>query len=233
MIRNIKALGLALVAVFAMSAVAASAAQAEKQAAFWADGYTATIDTTGGTQTFVTGSGEVSCGEVHGKGELKEESTSLTSTNVEFTNCTADGFFPATIDMNSCDFHFTAGTTTEAEPNTAEGSVDVKCTKTGDSITVTIYEFGCKPPHECSVIGEIHVKAQNGIGPIVYHNKTTEEEVMDVEATVEAANIHAEYEGSIFGESGTDAESEYTGSFTASGTNKFEQPTDTTITPLT
>jgi hypothetical protein len=105
-----KTLGLALVAVFALSAVVASAASAQKITV--SPQTNVTLTGTGGEQKFVTGSGaEVKCAGV---------TTTVTGVNQEpaqitavpaYTGCTiTDGGITreAQIDMNGCAYVFTS-----------------------------------------------------------------------------------------------------------------------------
>jgi hypothetical protein len=134
MIRNLKILGLGLVAVFALSAVTASAASAQ----------VGTITSTGpvtltGTQTgaknensLTAFGGVVTCANAKYTGHktlteaqtisgLKHEAvpndTSKVTITPHYGSCitTQAGIeFPTTVDMNSCDFHFDLGVTIAA-----------------------------------------------------------------------------------------------------------------------
>lgn len=162
--RNLKILGLAFVAVLAMSAVAASAASADDK--LTAEGYPATL--TGEKDgefkdVFTTTAGSVSCSNPKYHAELNAAATTVAATasygeTVE-KQCTALGF-PATIHMNGCSylFHTTAGTTTEL-------SADLVC-PAGQEITVTANpsEHGLTP--KCT----IHVPAQTGLETITATN---------------------------------------------------------------
>jgi hypothetical protein len=106
MTRKLKTLGVALVAVFALTAVAASTASAYQ--------YTAsTYPTTGtgesaiGNDTFTTEGGTVEC-KSHFEGTLSEASTDLTVT-AKYTNCRAFGFLEA--EVSHCKYTFTEPTT--------------------------------------------------------------------------------------------------------------------------
>jgi hypothetical protein len=120
MIHKFKALGVAMVAVLAMSAVVASAAQAQ----FTANSYPTTV--TGhsalGNDVFSVDGTSVEC-TGHFEGTLKEASTSLTVI-ATYSSCRAFGFASATVDMNGCDYVFYS-----------TGSVDLVC-PTGQSVTI-------------------------------------------------------------------------------------------------
>jgi hypothetical protein len=102
MIRNFKVLGLALVAVLAMSAVVASAASAQ----FTANSYPTTVTATSplGNDVFTVDGTSVEC-DGHFEGSASEASTTITIKAV-YTNCKAFGFATATVNMNGCDYTF-------------------------------------------------------------------------------------------------------------------------------
>jgi len=104
MIRKFKTLGLALVAVLAMSAFVASAAQAQL---FTANAYPTTVTATSalGNDDFNTEAGSVEC-KSHFEGTLSEASSDITITPT-YTECKAFGFASATVNMNGCDYTFT------------------------------------------------------------------------------------------------------------------------------
>jgi hypothetical protein len=126
-----KILGLALVAVFSMSAVAASGAQAVVN--FHSDS-TPTIVTAAAveTPTFVTSGGTVKCTEESHKGTIATSTTTTLEVAPTYGGCTAFGFIGATVDVNSCKYlyHLTQATA----PFTA--TMDIVCSGT-DDITVT------------------------------------------------------------------------------------------------
>jgi hypothetical protein len=137
MIRNFKALGLAVVAVLAMSAVVASAAQAVE---FKAGAYPATLTAkaesiaNGGSQKFVTTAGTVTCDTVTGTGTLSAQSPSITISNTytdsaleaegKKDTCTGPLGSQPVIEMNECKYKFVAS-----------GTVDIICPE-GKSIVV-------------------------------------------------------------------------------------------------
>jgi len=229
MIRNIKALGLAVVAVLAMSAVAASAAQAEVATHFGPAGI---VKATGGAQTF-TPESEIglNCEEVHGTGQLSKPSSTLTIDNIEYTGCSAvGGFFPVKVDMNSCDYTFHSGTGTVEEEKvvTAHGEVSIECTNENDSISVTVHPFGDNEFNEAPVC-TYHIGPQT-VGGITYHNETDETGRMYVTVTTATGQtIVVSHEGELCGEG--EEHAEYNGMVTALAENEFNEAIDTTITP--
>lgn len=167
---NIKTLGLALVAVLAMSAVAASAAQALTQAKFTADAYPAVIKgAQEGTENFLeaTAGRKTECKTATYQATLTEASTELTVTP-HYAECEASGV-GTTVDLNGCDFRFTAGTNTSAEDS--HGSADIVCPGPIKSITVTTFT--------CTV----HIPAQNGLTGVTFTNKSASTVTVDVDIT--------------------------------------------------
>jgi hypothetical protein len=109
MTRKLKTLGAALVAVFALTAVMASAASA---AQYTSSVYptTATGESPKGNDVFTTEAGTVEC-KAHFVGTLTAASSDLTVTPT-YTNCTAFGFVEASV--TGCKYTFTAVTTTSS-----------------------------------------------------------------------------------------------------------------------
>jgi len=154
MIRSLKSLGLALVAVLAMSAVVASAAQATPQYTGSAYPVNGTGTNAVGNETFTTPGGTVQC-DSHFSGSLAEPSSTLTVTP-KYTNCKAFSFLNATVDMMGCDYLFHAGA------SLGEGkyshTVDVVCEEGEGPITITAGT--CKAD----------VSSQSGLGTVTTTN---------------------------------------------------------------
>jgi hypothetical protein len=135
MTRKLKALGLALVAAFAMSAVLASGAQANGTLS--ADTGEANVDLTGSLishngvthHSFNTFFGTVTCTNVTFEGTTSQGSTELTIIP-SYTGCTTNGK-PTTITMNGCDYIFKGGNATheanKAQDHFVEGTVRFNC----------------------------------------------------------------------------------------------------------
>lgn len=110
MTRNLKALGLALAASFAMTVLAAPAAQAAPE--FWT-GESAIIKLTPDVlgQNLVTkvkGIETITCNELTALGELPKPEQTLTSYNVTYSGCDANaGKNPVTVDENACEYWYT------------------------------------------------------------------------------------------------------------------------------
>lgn len=238
MIRNLKALGLALVAVFAMSALAASAAQAVEATFSWPETtkhLTATADPTAPAQNFTITTGKfgfecnVVTGEqaVTGTGAASIGSTNLTFSHTEkpADNCKGPLNSNAPVKMNGCTFTFKAGTTLkEAPTGESEGTADVVCPPEKE---ITIEAVGCIT----------HVPAQTGLGPVFYRTvKTGAKEEVTIEAKVAAGigahnkAITSTHTGFTCG-TGTSIDGAYTGKATIKGfeANKTTQ-SDITVT---
>ena len=245
MTRNLKALGLALVAVFAFSAMAASAASASPADFKIASGSgTASAEGTT-TQEFVTDKGtKLTCVEAEGKSSVEgtatvgsEQQGSITTVTAAYNNCHATILkIPTTVDMNGCQFRFNAGRlvsdtagTTAASGNTATGSVDiVNCNEKTPGITITVGAEG-KTCH-------IDVPEQNGIESV--HYTTTEAGgVEHVLGSLNKAVVKIDYTGGSIGASvcpgatgeSTTGTAEYTGSTLTTAKDTGGEPTNFTI----
>jgi hypothetical protein len=140
MTRNLKALGLALAAMLAMGAVAASSASADFMTETGKD-VTLTVEAHPGAeeneQVFAApGSGEVICQELTTHDEVVSPGKSIT-VSPTYTNCKAivgESELAAKVTFTSCDYNFTT-----------EGIVHVECTKHGDyiHIEVTAFNLNC------------------------------------------------------------------------------------------
>jgi hypothetical protein len=184
MIRNIKALGLAVVAVLAMSAVVASAAQAANQ--IQASEYPATVT---GTQTgenvLSNGVRSVSCAKANLVGELAAASSTLTIAP-EYSECTGNANTTATVNTAGCTYtlHSEEVTTT-----TGNGKVTITCA--GEGIIIDIWATGkshseaklCRlvvPSQGPKAIGEYHVREEGGVK---YLEMTLKSETLTVKRT--------------------------------------------------
>ncbi len=170
MVSKLKIGGLALLAVVATGAVAASAAHAGE---FTASEYPATIT---GSQTakhdFKFQTGTVSCAKAAFHGKLEEASEALT-VKADYKECKTPGG-GVSVKMNSCDFLLHAGETLEKDR--VDGSLEIQCNEEGDEI-----EF-VEPANGCV----IKVPAQEPGGTLVYTNK---EMAGDFEMDIGAAEM--------------------------------------------
>jgi len=111
MIRNLKALLLAVTAVLAMSAVASTAAQAaEFHSEITNTTLTVRSDSTGKTahQVFDAANASVTCAGITGHGSIAAETETSATVEVNYTGaCTFVGQ-NATVNMGQCDYTFTS-----------------------------------------------------------------------------------------------------------------------------
>jgi len=213
MTRNLKALGLALLAIFALSAIAASGAQATAGVFTWESGtqhLTVEHDAEGGnpatgSQKFTTFVGQVQCQEMSGKvGVSGTESQEMTMQGVSFhnsgsTKCSGPLSSQPTFEMGNCDYKFTAGQTIDEMQTT--GSAHIECT----SGTIVINAPLC----------QIKVKAQKPTGGhVIYHTITAAKNYVTMEATV--SEIHSVAQG-FFCEKGTTTNGQYKGNVIVKG----------------
>jgi hypothetical protein len=154
MIRNLKTLGIAFAAVFAVTAVAASAAQAQVDdvdltAAANPAYITVEADPSEPAQVFTTAVGSVSCEEFTGEsGELSGEEgstefTELTLTKIAYSgNCELAGN-EAEVDFDGCHYTISNG---KLDTGTGKLTSDVALTPTGEtcSVTITVPVTGCE-----------------------------------------------------------------------------------------
>jgi hypothetical protein len=162
MIRNLKALMLASMAVLAVGAVAASAANA---ATFTSPSGAATITTkpdgTGKTahQVLDIGGGTITCNTLHAHTSIGGTSaTSILTSSIAYSgNCNYVGQ-ASTININGCNYRFNAS-----------GTVDIVCPG-GNEITYSV------PSPVCDVT----IPAQTGLSSVTYHS------ISSTEVTIES-----------------------------------------------
>jgi hypothetical protein len=107
MIPNLKAVGLAVVTVLAMSAVIASTSSAAVQYTCSSYPCTVTGSNVSGNETFTTPGGTVQC-ESHFEATLKDASSALIVTpTFQTEKCPAFGFLNGAIHTNGCKLRFT------------------------------------------------------------------------------------------------------------------------------
>lgn len=206
MARKFKALGLALVASFALSAFGASAAQAT----FSFTTSTATTDLTGSIDpgfkdVFTTSEGTVECTTIAFTGTGKEAAAKEQSIQPSYSGCTAFGL-SAHVNASACTYLFTTPTAGAAGERTG-APPHVKCPG-GGSITITPTLFGFSV---CtSKIGE---QTPTG-GHIIYTNKTdtngSGKMILTLHTT--ATGVHYIGTGGVCGPNGvTSTDGTYTG----------------------
>jgi hypothetical protein len=214
MTRHIKALGLALVAVFAMTAVIASAAQAVQGKFTVTDSKILTVtqddaagqNTTTGLQTLKTTSGAITCDEVIGRAQVTAGSqpTEITAEkifykNTGLTTCNGPLSTKPTVDLKTCHYLFTAGETLGTSDLTVQAHI--KC-KVGDQITIT------------APFCQIHIPEQTPEGHLIFKNVQPQGQTK-THITGEATITGITYHGTELCSSGKDGT--YTGNLTVKG----------------
>jgi hypothetical protein len=190
---NLKALGLALVAVLALSAVAASGASAQTKHIFRtsAEGTAHFTTKAENTQTF-KGSTEdpkfFSCDNVSAKGTFKDGAKEITATNVEYSgNCVAveeeEGEVVKEVlaipEFTECDYLFTNETTGGNKTGGEHAGVHIKC-PTGQAVhlKVTALKLNC-----------VTIDEQEVADAVRYNNQVTEGGRKDITIEATAHNI--------------------------------------------
>ncbi len=245
MIRNLKVLGLALVAVFALSAMLASVASASKPVStpYWfaSDGDWTTLSGSQGTpgDVFETDAGlPVKCTTVGYTGSIGVTTATTITLTPTYSGCTFGGF---TLDVitNGCRYVYHAdgktGTTTTiaGDPIHWENKYHVEATiecDTGKDITIIATQAGVP---KCTV----HIPPQNLGTGIVLTNETTTGGKKDIRAHINFSTIkYSQTEGSGLGKCATADNTnngKYTGSATISGKNTAGGETDIWMEPYT
>jgi hypothetical protein len=235
MTRKLKTLGLAVVAIMALSAVIASASQAAAAKFMAETSYPAPVKgVSTNTHTFTTPAGiTLSCTTATFTGIASAESAELTM-GPKYENCSTKVLgitFPvkATIGEagHKCDYLFHAGVTTATADEYA-GTVDVKCEAAGEDITVDVFESK-KKEEENVTFCQLHIAPQTGLGAINYNNNTAASpKSVAVEASV--AGIATTRTGSALCGAATSSAS-YAGKVTVTATTAGGAAQGVTLTP--
>ena len=239
MVRNLKILSLALVAVFAMSALVASAASAKK--AYWFNSDTNAADWTklSGSQivatpdTFVVDAGTLSCTTVTYSGSTSATTTNTITLTPTYAGCTLKPL-PGTMTFhtNGCSYDFQADGQTTNGDGTVNGKFDTNTTivcptTTSPShvtheIVVTVVLAGVS---KCT----IHIEEQNLGTGLVLTNETNGSAVKDLRAHISFSNIkYTQTAGTGEGKCATTATTSngvHTGGATIEGKNTGNTPT--------
>jgi hypothetical protein len=164
MIRNLKALGLMAVAALAMSAMFASAAQANNAGTgTYTCGKTSPLTHTTciihgeqyGTTAenfFEAGGEKIHCenkGVTYTSHSANGTSADLTVTP-HYKDCTTASNLPATVTMNGCTYTFTRPTTTGGTPKW-DATVDLVCPVGVVGVDIHVYLFGTPTSHSVQV----------------------------------------------------------------------------------
>lgn len=192
--RNLKALGLALVAIFAMSAMAASAASAE-EGELTADTSPVVLDGNDieGTVNAFTGLGQtISCASASYTGTVSVPTNEITATPT-YENCIA-GERAVTVTMNGCDYKFTdaTGGGSTGGGHTWTVKSDLICTGT-NKVEIHVYNG----PGHTNTWCTLTIAAQNNLVGLKAVNETngagSSDDSIKLEGTVE--NIASQSHG--------------------------------------
>lgn len=181
MSRNLRTLGLALVALLALTAVATSTASA-KAFEFWSDGGGFTVFK-GETEEMVDeklvfDGGELQCKQAIYEGSQGGEKTAALIVEPLFENCTF-GTLAADVHVNECKFKF------DQDNNTENGKFDVETKITcgvGKEITITAEEGA-------TVACTIHIPEQELGTGAVFTNKVNAENIKHYEVDISLSSI--------------------------------------------
>lgn len=210
--RKHTALGLALIAALAMSAMFATAAQAKGTLKANLPVAEATVtgvpithnNTTNHTWTPSFG-GAVTCGTTLFEGTVKDGDTELTITPT-YSNCEQGGR-PVTVFTNSCDYKFKGG---EGGPHHfTQGTVSLSCPAGVTGITVEVYNDMAHKELRCRYV--VHPFAFRGENTL--ENTTGNPGDVDVTTTVENIAVKRTF-GSLFQCGSENQTSTYTGGTT-------------------
>lgn len=190
MTRNLKVLGLALVAVLAIGAMAASAATAATAGKFTASSYPVHVFGEDTDDTFTVSENTLACTKATFTGQASEASTQLDITPV-YTGCTNNGVDPVTVTMNGCFYRFTAGTATapSGTTHTAHGSVHIICEP---GKVIEIHRYSSHANHTAGITNcTITVGPQAASGSVTYTSHTTPGDVTVEGDVVVSAQLHS------------------------------------------
>lgn len=170
---NLKALSVALAAVFALAAVAAPAASAVEQGTLTSDGPVTLIGTGTGTEAIIISAfgSPINCPGssfiVHKYNETPHKFIPTGATTLTFTPsykaCTSSGTFPTTVTMNGCDFVLHIGKTDPAgnTERTYAVTTDIVCPE-GKEMTWSMF-FSSTEHTENKPFCVLHIKPQTGL----------------------------------------------------------------------
>lgn len=221
MIRNFKALGLAVMGVLALSAVAASGAQAELTKFTSSEGYPVTLsgENAGVSSVALSIAGgvrTVSCGKVGLSKVLAAETATLEGLTAKYEECTGNGETTATIDMTGCTYTL-ATFNTRPSSGAGNATVSIAC-PAGTAIDIRIYSKG-KEHIEANELCRYRIPAQMLTGLLDWHNHNTGTTTEDLEFTTNflVAQIVERVKGTLVacGLGTTDAT--YSGNVTVTG----------------
>ncbi len=219
MTRNLRALGLTLVAILSIAAMAAPAAQAAPE--FWtteAATIKATFHTSPNLVTKIPSVGTITCNSLTSEASLPKPELKLETKNLNYTGChTQAKEYEVTVVSNGCGYWYTVTTVLKAM-HEFEGEMDVFC-------PTKPLEF--RVEEEAEVICTVTVPEQTNGGPVLFTNSKTVggQEVLTVKMN---ATVRLEYHGGLCG-SGEKTDTELSGSLLMHAENNKGNPLNFTV----
>ena len=207
--RNLKALGIALVAVFAMSALAASSASAVVKHHFDSTSTTENTWVTGedheGANKFITPAGAITCKEVHYYGTQAGNTVTAVTVTPKYGECTSP-VGPVTVTNEGCQYLLTG----ETDEN-GHAQVHMECGEKG-RIHLTFQEIKCDQELKSQTLSGVHYT--NAETPGKPHEVTLHNTFKNIHYT----NVSTGFGGCfLLGGAGTFANAEYIGTVTVRG----------------
>jgi hypothetical protein len=204
MARKLKVLGLVLTATMAMSAVAATAAQAGE---FTAEKYPATITGTQLTKhQFKFNMGTVNCNVATFHGSQAAAANMLTL-GAAYNECSTAMGAAVNVNMTGCDYRLHAGETLAMD--VVDGSLDIVCGEAGTGIDFEVPATGCI----------VKIQPQNGLNTVTYTDNTM---AKDYDVDIALTSVNYKQNANCGGGEGAFGNSEYTGKSTITGEKEGE-----------
>jgi hypothetical protein len=231
MTRNLKVLGLALVAALAVGAVGASAALGNANYWFLSDASAGATTTFKGEQVvangdrFVIDGGTFKCEATHYTGTQVGPTVSTITLSATYSGCKF-GPIPITINMGNC--HYLIHTDTNGDTTNGQFDTITTITCTSGDITITASSAGTT---KCIT----HIPAQNLGTGLVATNGTTPGGIKDITGHIDFSTItYTQTGGTGLGACANFGSTEthngvYEGEATHTGFNEAEEPTDISL----
>jgi len=228
-VRKLSKIGAILVAVFALAAVGASAAQATVSTFAWTEGTTKIERSANTSQVFTVTTtkgltlGQFTCNTVVANASVTGTGAASVTTNagtLTYNNSGSADTCPAslgtaTITTHNCEYQFRAGTFVKTGHST--GTVDIVNCPTTAPIVVNVAGGLCT----------IEISNQTGIGPVTYTTTATTPSTITAEI-----NAVKTITTSSSGKCGTDGVlGDYSGDVTFEGTNESGIQTPMKVVP--
>lgn len=191
MIRNLRTLGLTVMAVLALGAVSASGAQAELAKFTAPEGYPILLkgeQLGANLMSIASGVRTISCASMILQGSLAAESAASEGITAEYGECTGNGETSATINMTGCTYTLTL-TSTRPTSGTGKGKFAVSCASS-TGIDIRIYSKGVEHA-EGKELCRYRVPPQTLSGELEWHNRNVGTATEDIELTLTGVGVSA------------------------------------------